>query len=48
MAAGIPDGCEVESVGIAFYYQRATVFVPQAFELNLNNKMLTFKVQSFK
>ena len=43
MAAGIPDNCEVESVGIAFYYQRATVFVPQAFELNLNNKMLTSK-----
>ena len=41
MAAAIPEGCEVESVGIAFYYQRAAVFVPQTFELNINNKMLT-------
>lgn len=41
MAAAIPEGCEVESVGIAFYYQRATVFVPQTFDLNINNKMLT-------
>lgn len=40
MAAGIPDGCRIESVGIAFYYKKANEFDPTKFELLNNNKML--------
>ncbi len=40
MAAGIPDGCQIESVGVAFYYKKANEFDPTKFELLLNNKML--------
>lgn len=40
MAAGIPEDCRVESVGIAFYYKKANEFDPTKFELLNNNKML--------
>lgn len=40
MAAGIPDDCQIESVGIAFYYKKANEFDPTKFELLINNKML--------
>lgn len=40
MAAGIPDDCRIESVGIAFYYKAAKKFDPTKFELLNNNKML--------
>lgn len=40
MAAGFPEGIQVESVGIAFYYKNAKDFTPQDFTLLLNNKML--------
>ena len=40
MSAGIPDNCKIESVGIAFYYKKASEFDPTNFELLLNNKML--------
>lgn len=40
MAAGIPDDCRIESVGIAFYYKNANEFDPTKFELLNNNKML--------
>ncbi len=40
MAAGIPDDCRIESVGIAFYYKKANEFDPTKFELLNNNKML--------
>lgn len=40
MAAGIPEECEIESVGIAFYYKNSKEFDPSKFELLLNNKML--------
>lgn len=40
MAAGIPDNCRIESVGIAFYYKKANEFDPTNFELLNNNKML--------
>lgn len=40
MAAGIPDDCKVESVGVAFYYKKANDFDPTKFELLINNKML--------
>jgi len=40
MAAGIPDNCRIESVGIAFYYKKANEFDPTKFELLNNNKML--------
>lgn len=40
MAAGIPDDCRLESVGVAFYYKNADEFNPENFELHLNNKML--------
>lgn len=40
MAAGIPDDCQIESVGVAFYYKKANEFDPTKFELLNNNKML--------
>lgn len=40
MAAGIPEDCRLESVGVAFYYKNADEFNPSNFELRLNNKML--------
>ena len=40
MAAGIPEDCQIESVGIAFYYEKADKFDPTKFELTINNKML--------
>lgn len=40
MAAGLPDDCRIESVGIAFYYKKANEFDPTKFELLNNNKML--------
>lgn len=40
MAAGIPENCQLESVGIAFYYKNADEFDPTKFELQINNKML--------
>ena len=40
MAAGIPDDCQIESVGVAFYYKKANDFDPTNFELLINNKML--------
>ena len=43
MAAGIPENCQVESIGIAFYYRKAAEFNPSEFELNINNKLLTSK-----
>lgn len=43
MATGIPDGCEIESIGVAFYYKTADEFDPTNFLLTLNNKMLTSK-----
>lgn len=41
MATGIPENCQIESVGMAFYYKNANQFNPENFELLLNNKMLT-------
>ena len=43
MAAGIPDGCEIESIGITLYYDKAANFNPSDFILNLNNKLTTSK-----
>ena len=40
MAAGIPENCKIESVGILFYYKNANEFDPTSFELLTNNKML--------
>jgi len=40
MAAGIPENCQIESVGVAFYYKKANEFDPTNFELLINNKML--------
>ena len=41
MATGIPENCQIESVGMAYYYKNANQFNPENFELLLNNKMLT-------
>lgn len=38
MAAGLPENCKVESIGIAFYYDNANRFDPTRFELLINNK----------
>ncbi len=43
MAAGIPNGCQVEAIGTAFYYDLTQSFNPQDITLDLNNKMLTSK-----
>ena len=43
MAAGVPSGCRIESIGIALYYQKASEFDPTDFELNINNEMTTSK-----
>lgn len=40
MAVGIPENCQLESVGILFYYKNADEFDPTKFELLINNKML--------
>ncbi|MGN0534030.1 MAG: leucine-rich repeat protein [Eubacterium sp.] len=40
MAAGIPENCQIESVGVLFYYKNAEEFDPTKFELLINNKML--------
>lgn len=46
MAAGIPEGCTVESIGIAFYYKKSASFDPTNFDVNINNKMLTSKFEA--
>ena len=46
MAAGIPSGCEIESIGVAFYYKKASEFNPTDFDLNINNKMMTSKFEA--
>lgn len=38
MAAGLPENCKVESIGIAFYYDNANRFDPTRFDLLINNK----------
>ena len=43
MAAGFPDDCHVESIGIAFYYKKAADFNPANFDLTINNKLTTSK-----
>lgn len=43
MATGIPEGCTIESIGVAFYYKTADAFDPTDFTLTLNNKMITSK-----
>ena len=43
MAAGIPDGCDVKSIGIAFFYKKAEDFDPTGFNLSINNRTLTSK-----
>ncbi|MCH5314457.1 MAG: S8 family serine peptidase [Eubacterium sp.] len=48
MAAGIPDDCEIESIGIAFYYKKAKEFDPTKFELLLNNQMLAGRFNTDK
>lgn len=46
MAAGIPDGCDIESIGIAFYYKKAQQFDPSDFDLTMSNKLMTGKFDS--
>ena len=41
MMADVPEDCEYEEIGIAFYYKKTDVFNPTAFRLTLNNKMVT-------
>lgn len=48
MAAGIPDNCKIESIGIAFYYKKAAEFDPTKFELLINNKMLAGRFNTDK
>ena len=43
MAAGIPQGCRIESIGTAFYYDLTGSINPQDTVLDINNKLLTSK-----
>lgn len=43
MAVGIPDGCRVESIGIAMYYKKAAAFNPLELDLTINNQLTTSK-----
>jgi hypothetical protein len=43
MAAGIPQGCRIESIGTAFYYDLTGSVNPQDTVLDINNKLLTSK-----
>ena len=45
MALGVPDGCRLESVGIALYYKKASSFDPRELELTINNKLTTSKFE---
>ncbi len=45
MALGVPEGCEIESVGIVLYYKKASLFDPTTLDLTINNKMLTSKFE---
>lgn len=38
MAAGLPENCQIESIGVAFYYDNANRFDPTRFDLLINNK----------
>lgn len=48
MAAGIPDGCQLEAVGIAFCCKNAADFDPTNFILTLNNKMMVGRFNTDK
>lgn len=41
MMGDIPQACQYEEIGIAFYYKKSGTFNPAAFRLTLNNKMVT-------
>ncbi len=41
MMGDIPQGCDYEEIGIAFYYKKAASFNPSSMRLTLNNKMVT-------
>ncbi len=45
MALGVPEGCHIESAGIALYYKKAASFNPCEFTLTLNNRMTTSKFE---
>ena len=47
MAADIPSDCNVQEVGIAFYYKKADKFDPTDFLLLLNNKTLASTFDNF-
>jgi hypothetical protein len=47
MAADIPSNCNVQEVGIAFYYKKADKFDPTDFLLLLNNKTLASTFDNF-
>ena len=46
MALGVPEGCHIESIGIAFYKAPAAEFNPSDMILNLNNKTMTSKFEA--
>lgn len=46
MAAGIPQGCEIESIGIALYYGKADAFNPAEFYLTNSNKLTVSKFEA--
>jgi len=39
LATGIPTGCVVDSIGVAFFYKGASSFNPMNFDLTINNKI---------
>ena len=48
MGVGIPENCNVESLGILYYYKEAESFDPTNFTLLINNKMMAGKYNAGK
>ncbi|WP_308618707.1 leucine-rich repeat protein [uncultured Eubacterium sp.] len=48
MGVGIPENCNVESLGILYYYKEAESFDPTNFTLLINNKMTAGKYNAGK
>jgi hypothetical protein len=48
MALSVPDGVEVEEIGIAFYRGDPDTFDPTDYKLTLNNKNLVSKFNGYK
>lgn len=46
MGAGLPQGLDIESMGIAFYFKNKNTFVPDNYILTINNKSVVSRFDS--